>query len=742
MEKPKKIILIVVDSLRADHLGCYGYQRNTSPNIDKIAEENILFKWAFSTISYTIPSFTSILTSLYPSNHSIGFHHKFPKFDKDKDILLSEILRSSDYTTAAFVSSIVLRKEIGLNTGFDIYDAPENIRSAENTNEKFFSWLDENYNKDLFAMIHYFDVHLPYRPPTPYDKVFVEDEYYGNPKYLDISLDGWGSEGEIPQIGGIPKSAVLSRNDKTENDARYYISQYDGCIRYIDFAISEIIEKLKKLTIYKDFLIIITADHGDSMGENNVWFYHALTVTPDLIHVPLIIKFPDNGVNKIIDTHVSHLDIMPTVLELIGYDLNDLSLQGKSLLKLITSGSDYTLEERIINAEIQGQIAYVDKNKINVIPKEIDKNNIILFHIEELCNKKITYEYRKNKKESNDSGLKVTYNKFKKFHMSFNPLNYPACFEKPRRLTDITSWHEHIPFAFTIVQMLKPKVIVELGTHKGDSYCAFCQVVDTLRLDTKCYAIDAWEGDEQAGFYSADILKELRTYHDPLYGRFSRLIQSPFDEALDHFSDSSIDLLHIDGLHTYEAVKNDFEKWLPKMSAKGVILFHDTNVHENDFGVWRLCEELKDKYPNFEFKYGHGLDVFSVGAKVPEELSSFLKVSERDKVIFSKFYYHIGNEITLANTLQARDARINELTKVLQSRDNQIIELYNTIRIRDIQIEELKGILQEINQSITWQMVLKFQNVIEKTFPSGTKRRKWYDLGIKRIRTISNKGQK
>lgn len=396
MKTPKKIILIVVDSLRADHLGCYGYKRNTSPTIDEIAKENILFKWCFSTISYTVPSFTSLLTSLYPSDHSIGFHHKFPKLDKDKDILLPEILKSLDYSTAAILGSMALRKEIGLDAGFDVYDDPD-WRSAQNSNEKLFSWLDDNHDKDFFAMMHYFDAHIPYKPPTPYDKEFVGDAYYGKSKHLNVKLDGWLDE-EI-QIGGIPKSSILSNDGKVETDVRYYISQYDGCIKYIDNAIAKVVEKLKKLNIYDDCLLIITADHGDAMGENDVWFFHGYTVTPDVIHVPLIMKLPKEcewvtGNDNVVDVHVSHIDLMPTILDMLEYDTEGLPLQGKSLLKLVKEGFDENFEKRIINAEIQGQIANIDKNTMNIKPKEIDKDNIILFHVEKLCKKEITYNYR------------------------------------------------------------------------------------------------------------------------------------------------------------------------------------------------------------------------------------------------------------------------------------------------------------------------------------------------------------
>ncbi len=161
------------------------------------------------------------------------------------------------------------------------------------------------------------------------------------------------------------------------------------------------------------------------------------------------------------------------------------------------------------------------------------------------------------------------------------------------------SWHMHMLFAFAVVQILRPKRIVELGTHKGDSYCAFCQAVDELGLEAACFAVDSWEGDEQAGFYGPEVLENLAVYHDPLYGRFSRLVKAYFDEALPFFEDRSIDLLHIDGCHTYEAVKKDFRAWLPKVSDRGIVLLHDTNVREREFGVWRLWEEIRSDFSAF-----------------------------------------------------------------------------------------------------------------------------------------------
>lgn len=253
----------------------------------------------------------------------------------------------------------------------------------------------------------------------------------------------------------------------------------------------------------------------------------------------------------------------------------------------------------------------------------------------------------------------------------------------PERITDVESWHRHIPFAFALLHMLRPKIYVELGTHKGDSYSAFCQGVMQQNLPTHCYAVDTWRGDIHAGLYENEIFDELSLWHDSRYSSFSSLLRMTFDDALQYFSNASIDLLHIDGLHTYDAVKHDFNTWLPKMSDQGVILFHDTNVRHSNFGVWQLWQELSIQYPSFEFPYGFGLGVLVVGDKPPSMIIEFIKYANNHPVETQNFFHSIGDSIAVIK----KDKEINRLQLNLDNIGSQLEHARTVVEQRDNQLE-------------------------------------------------------
>ena len=199
------------------------------------------------------------------------------------------------------------------------------------------------------------------------------------------------------------------------------------------------------------------------------------------------------------------------------------------------------------------------------------------------------------------------------------PFISTASFWMPE-LINLSAWIDHAPFAFWLVEAIKPQLFVELGTHLGFSYFVFNQALARMETKCRCFAVDTWLGDEHSGTYGDEVFAEVAKYNETHYGDFSELLRMTFDEALPLLHDSTIDLLHIDGRHYYDDVKHDFESWRPKLSNRGVVVFHDTNVRSRDFGVYRLWDELKREYPHFEFLEGHGLGILATGQKIPPSL--------------------------------------------------------------------------------------------------------------------------
>ena len=260
----------------------------------------------------------------------------------------------------------------------------------------------------------------------------------------------------------------------------------------------------------------------------------------------------------------------------------------------------------------------------------------------------------------------------------------------PTSLQPPNAWVGHLPFAAWVMQKVSPQIFVELGTHSGNSYFSFCQSVVETGISSKCYAVDTWEGDEHAGQYSDEIFTKVSAYHQEHYSSFSRLLRTTFDDAATYFADESIELLHIDGLHTYEAVRHDFETWLPKLASGAVVIFHDTNVRELNFGVWKLWGELQARYPNnLEFMHSNGLGVLQLGNATDEKKLLWLEPSSPEKQILINYFAALGSRQSERYVLNDLKAQISSLEPSVAESDRQVSSLNQAVAERDGQVARL-----------------------------------------------------
>jgi hypothetical protein len=250
-----------------------------------------------------------------------------------------------------------------------------------------------------------------------------------------------------------------------------------------------------------------------------------------------------------------------------------------------------------------------------------------------------------------------------------------------------SSWWEHVPIAHWLVENLKPAIIVELGTHYGVSFFSFCEAAKAYSPNSFIYAVDTWEGDAQAGFYNSDVYERVRVHHEAYHQERSRLIRSSFDDAAEHFPNGGIDIIHIDGLHTYEAVSHDYKVWRSKLKEGGTLLFHDCNVREGDFGVWRLWQEIRKREDMqcIEVMNGHGLGIATLARQKPEwhsELEGYLTA--------------LRVKGGLLNNLARLREQLESTREELMISERHSENLNTIVRNRE---EELKGLMQQIEKS-------------------------------------------
>ncbi|MDG1945911.1 MAG: class I SAM-dependent methyltransferase [Halioglobus sp.] len=243
-----------------------------------------------------------------------------------------------------------------------------------------------------------------------------------------------------------------------------------------------------------------------------------------------------------------------------------------------------------------------------------------------------------------------------------NSLYFPPSMQRfePKRMV-FSTWVDHLSFAYDLVAELRPKITVELGVYNGLSFFAFCQSMVENDIDGVAYGVDCWEGDEHTDAYDDSIYTDVAEHAREYYRGMTYLMRMFFSEALQHFDDESVDLLHIDGLHTYEAIKEDFTTWYPKVKPGGIVLFHDVMAKMKDFGAWRYFEELEKEHDEiFKFNHGYGLGVLRKpgGERTEEHLLEllFTKDEETEKRL-RQLYVHAGVYLETRRRAEAFQAR-------------------------------------------------------------------------------------
>jgi arylsulfatase A-like enzyme len=307
------LVILTIDTLRADRLGCYGYERNTSPTIDRLAREGTLFKHAYAQRGLTWPSLTSIMTSLYPKTHGV-LNNQVPL--DGSFITLAEILKNIGYKTGAFLANFYHSP----NRGFDTKKGGEVGDLDKAVTHYALDWLDSiNPNDDKFFMwVHYKNPHDPYEPPKPFT-TFFDSTYTGL------------FDGSRPVLDSI----YVNKIDLSERDLFHLNALYDAEIRSSDSYIEKVLAKLEKMGVLENTLIVFASDHGEEMYEHNYYFFHSCSMYEGVLRIPLIMKFPNViPAGKIVDNQIESIDIVPTVLQLLKAPLRD-DFEGRSIISLL-----------------------------------------------------------------------------------------------------------------------------------------------------------------------------------------------------------------------------------------------------------------------------------------------------------------------------------------------------------------------------------------------------------------------
>ena len=364
MAPTHNVILISIDTLRADHLGCYGYPKPTTPEIDVFRRDAALFEQAIAHAPSTLPSHASIFTSLLPSHHGASVANSFGV--DSEAVTLTEILKAEGYATAAFNGGLQLDPIYGLDRGFDVYDAVRpSVASADllvdpvdmfdHAVDEAIHWIENieiNRRERFFLFLHTYELHHPYTP-TPEALESIGADYDGSlPKDISVDLLRRINDGDVELEPG---------------DLEHIISSYDAELRSVDTAFGRLIDFLREEDLYADAIIVFTSDHG----ERGFVGWHAHTLYDELLRVPLLVKLPGaEHAGASLEPQVRGINVAPTILAALELDA-PVEFEGVSLLGLL-SGSGSVPEHAVSRKDvvITDDFASIRTRELEVVPRQ------------------------------------------------------------------------------------------------------------------------------------------------------------------------------------------------------------------------------------------------------------------------------------------------------------------------------------------------------------------------------------
>lgn len=360
------VVLISLDSLRADHVGSYGYDRATTPALDRLAAEGVRFSEAISTSSWTLPTHLTMFTSRYQISHGV-VHDRIALSPAVP--ILGEIMKANGFVTAGFVSAPYVAPHYGYARGMDEYvdlsaeyghrrEARSEIVSPK-LNDLALPWLEKHKDEQFFLFVHNFDIHYDYVPPSPYDEMF-------DPTY-DGTMDG---------TNFIERPDVNRRMDP--QDLQHIVALYDGEIRFVDDHVARILAKIDELGLRDETLVIVVSDHGEEFFEHGNKGHHR-TVYEEVLRIPFVMRLPGKiPAGVVVNEPVSLVDLMPTILDLVGID-GPTGMEGRSLVPVI---GGVALERPAIYAE------FFDKRGFNLQVARRTPSSKIIQHFNRITHPK------------------------------------------------------------------------------------------------------------------------------------------------------------------------------------------------------------------------------------------------------------------------------------------------------------------------------------------------------------------